>query len=149
MLKLSWTEPREAKMSMSGVTQKTVVIVEDEPSIVILIQHILDTPLLQLFPCMTGEEGLTTIVNEKPDLIILDVMLPGVNGQEIFQFVRSDEELKNIPILVLSVTNKDEFERFDGYRGNKVDRFIAKPFDMANFRHTVQDLLGLQLWEIK
>jgi DNA-binding response OmpR family regulator len=95
---------------------------------------------------MTGEEGLTTIVKVKPDLIILDVMLPGVNGTEIFQFVRRDVDLCEIPILVLSVTNKDEFERLDEYRGNRIDRFIAKPFDMTNFRRTVQDLLDLELW---
>ena len=133
-------------MPANSVSQKTIIIIEDEPAIADLVEHILDMPNIQLVPCYTGTEGLAKVVELKPDLVILDIMLPGVNGADIYSYIRTDDDLKNTPVLILSVTNEHEFERREHLRGSNIDAFISKPFDMATFRRVVQELLGETIW---
>jgi two-component system, OmpR family, alkaline phosphatase synthesis response regulator PhoP len=133
-------------MTANSVIQKNVIIIEDEPAIADLVTHILDAPQLHLTRCHTGNEGLAKVVDLKPDLVVLDLMLPGVSGKDIYAYIRADDELKHTPILILSVSNPQEFERLESYRRSEIDAFISKPFDMTAFRRVVQELLGTQLW---
>lgn len=129
-----------------GTQAKTIVVIEDEPSIVDLLTFILETPQLELKLCRTGDEGLATVVGTRPDLILLDVMLPGVNGWEIYDYVRSDERLKNTPIIVLSVTQPENTERRRAFQGSKIDFYMNKPFDMHALRRQIEEMLKINLW---
>lgn len=126
--------------------RKTLVAIEDEPSIIDLLGFVLETPLLNIKTCATGDEGLVTIVETKPDLILLDVMLPGLNGWEIYDYVRNDPNLKDIPILVLSVTQPESRERRAAFRGSPIDFYMGKPFDMIALRRKIEEMLGIAIW---
>lgn len=134
---------------MSGIatTTKTIILIEDEPSISDLLSYVLDMPQLTITSCDTGDKGLAAVVNLKPDLVVLDLMLPGVNGWEIYDYMRQDEDLKNIPIIVMTVISRVDPTRIREVRRNPISEFISKPFDMKRFRTTVEDMLNVKIWE--
>ena len=134
---------------MSGIatTTKTIILIEDEPSISDLLRYVLDMPQLTITSCDTGDKGLAAVVNLKPDLVVLDLMLPGVNGWEIYDYMRQDEDLKNIPIIVMTVISRVDPIRIREVRRNPISDFISKPFDMKRFRTTVEDMLKVKIWE--
>lgn len=131
---------------MTTTTTKTIVMVEDESAIIDLVSHLLEASQLQIVACKTGPHGLTTIFETHPDMIILDVMLPGINGWEIYDQVRGDDDLKNTPILILSVTQREEFERRENFGRTNIDAYLTKPFDTATLRRIVQEMLGVNIW---
>ncbi len=133
-------------MSEKDSAQKTVVAIEDEPAIAELLAFVLDTPVLKVVHCHDGKVGLETIKQQRPDLIIMDVMLPGLNGWQVYEAVRADDHVKQVPILILSVTGQ-EFERQLAFRNSTIDFFMNKPFDARALRRLVEEILGLQLWE--
>jgi DNA-binding response OmpR family regulator len=132
--------------TMTATTTKTIVMVEDESAIIDLVAHLLQASQLEIIPCQTGPHGLATIFDRHPDMVILDVMLPGINGWKIYDQVRNDENLKHTPILMLSVTQRDEFERRENFGRNNIDAYLTKPFDTATLRRTVQEMLGVNIW---
>lgn len=133
-------------MTEKETSHKTVVAIEDEPAIAELLTFVLDAPALKVVHCHDGREGLETIKNLSPDLVIMDVMLPSLNGWQIYEMVRSDDKVKQVPILILSVTGQ-EFERQVAFRNSKIDYYMNKPFDARALRRLVEEILGLQLWE--
>lgn len=131
---------------MTATITKTIVMVEDESAIIDLVTHLLDTPQIEILPCKTGPQGLAAIFDRSPDLVILDVMLPGINGWEIYDQVREDTKLQDTPILMLSVTQREEFERRENFGRDNIDAYLTKPFDTATLRRLVQEMLGVEIW---
>ncbi|MCK7470104.1 MAG: response regulator [Desulfomicrobium escambiense] len=80
---------------------KKVLIVDDEPDIVETLKFILETEGLDCISAYDGEDALNKAKTEKPDLIILDVMLPKINGYKICRLLKFDAKYKNIPVLML------------------------------------------------
>lgn len=85
-----------------------IVFVEDDPLIVKIYTTRLKADGHEVYSAENGEDGLKVIAEVKPDLIILDVMMPRVDGFGVLQRVRSDEALKNIPIIMYSNLNNEE-----------------------------------------
>src|SRR3974377_2497727 len=83
---------------MSEITKK-VVCVEDEPEIIDLIRLILGRKGFDLTGATGGLEGLEAIRRVKPDLVLLDLMMPDMDGWEVYQQMKADSELKNIPVI--------------------------------------------------
>lgn len=131
---------------MATTTTKTIVMVEDESAIIDLITHLLYAPQIEIVPCKTGPQGLATIFDRSPDMVILDVMLPGISGWEIYDQVRGDKALQDTPILILSVTHREEFERRENFGRNNIDAYLTKPFDTPTLRRVVQEMLGVNIW---
>lgn len=127
---------------MTTPQKKTIVVVEDEPAITDLIAHILTEADIDVITCNTGHKGLATIFDVKPNMIILDIMLPGISGWEIYDQVREDVELKDTPVLVLSVTSKEAFEQRETFRGSEIDAFMSKPFEMVTLKRVVREMIG-------
>ncbi len=95
----------------SNTKSYRVLIIEDEEFVLNLIMHKFKDQNWEVSSAMNGETGLEK-ARQKPDIILLDILLPGINGYEVLQTLKSDEELKYIPILVLSnYGQKDEVER--------------------------------------
>lgn len=134
-------------MTGPATMTKTIVLIEDEPSISDLLNHILDVPQFSIIACDTGDKGLTAVVNLKPDLVVLDLMLPGVSGWEIYDYMRQDDDLKDIPIIVMTVISHVEPSRIREVRRNPISDFMSKPFDMKRFRMSVQEMLKVKIWE--
>jgi len=85
--------------------KKTVVCIEDESEMIDLVRLILERRGLKVVGALTGCEGLETIRRVKPSLILLDLMLPDMDGWEVYRQIKADPELKNIPIITTPTTN--------------------------------------------
>jgi DNA-binding response OmpR family regulator len=118
-----------------------VVSIEDEPEITELLRIVLQNPELELHTADNGDEGLTIMRGIKPDLIMLDVMLPGdMNGWDIYDAIRADESLRHIPIIMLSVMHEQP-ERRRAFRNSPIDVYLNKPFDTMRLRGEIERLL--------
>ncbi|MDR3270048.1 MAG: response regulator transcription factor [Peptococcaceae bacterium] len=102
---------------------KKILIIEDDPSIVELQKDYLEVAGFAVCACANGLDGLRALREEKPDLLILDIMLPGLDGWEI---LRSTQEDKAIPILLVSA-KKEEIDKIKGLSLG-ADDYITKPF---------------------
>ncbi|MBN2305977.1 MAG: response regulator [Anaerolineae bacterium] len=123
-----------------------VVSVEDDQEIAELLGVVLQSPQIDLHSADNGTDGLTLIRQIKPDLIMLDVMMPGMSGWDVYDVLRSDETLKTIPIIILSVT-REGVERRRQFAGSDIDVYMTKPFDTLKLRREIERLLGHKgLW---
>ena len=120
--------------------KKKIYIVEDNEKNLELFIAVLETiPKLEIFTSKTGKEGLKLIQSENPDLIILDIQLPDINGTEICRELRKLKKFKKTPILaVTSVAMKGDKERILEAGFND---YISKPIYVKNFKEIIQNLL--------
>ena len=119
---------------------KRILIIDDDPDLAEALQIRLD---LQGFECMValdGKKGLELARTEKPDLIILDILLPGLDGLQICRLLKFDKEYKQIPIVILSA--KADYS--DRSMGKEVgaDYYMTKPFKMKHLVATVIEFLS-------
>lgn len=105
---------------------KKILIVDDEPSIVLALESLLKANKYTVETAYNGKEGLDISKNFNPDLILLDVMMPFIDGFEFSSIVRKDKQLKDVKIIFL--TAKGELsDKNDGYKKG-CDDYIVKPF---------------------
>lgn len=116
-----------------------VLIADDEPNIVISVEFLLKREGFQVLVAGDGEEALVKLRSEKPDLIVLDVMMPRKTGFEVCQEMRADSELKAIPILMLTAKGRDT-EVAKGLALG-ADAYMTKPFSTADLVAKVRELL--------
>lgn len=105
-------------------TNKRILIVDDEPDIAHMVKNRLESSGYSVELAHSGEEGLTKIRAEQPDLIILDVILPGMSGYEVCNRIKTEEALE-IPVVMLTSRNQAIDEKL-GYLC-KADAYIRKP----------------------
>lgn len=119
---------------------KRILIVDDEPDIVEMVQINLEMEGYECLVAYDGFRGLDRARKEKPDLIILDVMLPGMNGYKICRLLKFDEKYKRIPIIMLTA----EAQRADRLMGEKTgaDYYMTKPFSADQLLERVKEFLG-------
>lgn len=103
-----------------------VLVIEDEPDILEVIQYNLEREGHKVLACRNGEQGLSRIRTDNPDLVILDLMLPGMDGVEVCRQVKSDPVTRAIPIIM--VTAKSEESDIVLGLGIGADDYITKPF---------------------
>ncbi|MBI4055171.1 MAG: response regulator [Elusimicrobia bacterium] len=104
---------------------KTILVIDDEPEILDLVRISLERESYRCATCSSGRLAWETIQQEKPDLIILDVMLPGIDGYSLQLKMSQDENTKKIPIIVLTALEPSRtlFRKFP-----QVSAFMTKPF---------------------
>jgi DNA-binding response OmpR family regulator len=117
----------------------TILLVDDEPDIVDLISINLSREGYHVVPAYTGEEGLDLVRTKRPDLMILDLMLPGIQGLEVCRHVRINPEYSNMPILILSAKDT-EVDRVLGLEMG-ADDYVTKPFSMRELTARVRAAL--------
>jgi DNA-binding response OmpR family regulator len=122
-----------------------IISIEDEDEINELLRVVLDSPQIEVLTCRTAAEGLDAVHQYQPDLVLLDIMLPDMDGWIVYDAIRSDAELAQTPIVMLTALRK-EFQPRRSYRAGPIDTYLTKPFDMMNLRRQVQLLLNVQLW---
>lgn len=128
----------------SGGSMSKIIIIEDDEDINQLLCKILSKEGYEVIPAYSGTEGRLRLEQELPDLILLDLMLPGMSGQEITEYVRNEKQ-SNVPIIVLSA--KTALESKVELITHGADDYITKPFEpqevlvrvMAMLRRTVQE----------
>lgn len=124
------------------MTKKTVVCVEDEPEMIDLIKLILRRKEFELVGAVGGREGLKTVRELKPDLVLLDLMMPDMDGWEVYRQMKADDELKQIPVIVVTA-KAQSIDRVLGLHLAKVDDYITKPFSPQELLESVSDILGI------
>ncbi len=119
--------------------KKTVLVVEDEEDILALLHFNLIKAGYDADCASHGEEALKAVAAKKPDLILLDLMLPGIDGLEICRRLRNDEETSEIPIIMLTARGEEE----DIVRGLELgaDDYVTKPFSIKVLLARVQTVL--------
>jgi two-component system, OmpR family, phosphate regulon response regulator PhoB len=119
---------------------KRVLIVEDEANILLSLVFVLEQEGYDVRSATTGRDGLAEMTRERPDLVILDLMLPDVSGYEVCQQARRDPALADTPILVLTA-RAQEAERQKGLAVGATE-YLTKPFRVAELRDRVAHLLS-------
>ena len=120
--------------------KKKVVCVEDEPEIIDLIKLILGRKGFDLTGATGGLEGLEAIRHIKPDLVLLDLMMPDMDGWEVYQQMKADPELKNIPVIVVTA-KAQSIDKILGLHIAKVDDYVTKPFGPQELLQSVERVL--------
>lgn len=119
---------------------KHVLIADDEPNIVISLEFLMKREGHRVSVARDGEAALAMIRELKPDLVLLDVMMPGRSGFDVCQAVRSDEALSGVKVLMLSAKGRDT----DVAKGSALgaDAYMTKPFSTRELAERVRELLG-------
>ncbi len=120
--------------------RKHVLVIEDEDNIAIALDYLLGRAGYSHERLATGAGAMERIAQRRPDLVLLDVMLPDISGYEICQAVRMDPELADVKILMMTARGS-AMERRKGLAMG-ADGFVSKPFELSELRAEVQRLLG-------
>ena len=121
--------------------KKSVVCIEDEPEMVDLIKLILGRKGFELIGAMGGREGLEAIRRVRPDLVLLDLMMPDMDGWEVYQQIKADDELKHIPVIVVTA-KAQSIDKVLGLHIAKVDDYVTKPFGPQELLQSVEKVLS-------
>ena len=119
---------------------KKVLIADDEPNIVISLEFLMKREGHQVLVARDGEQALAMIRAERPDLVLLDVMMPRLSGFEVCQAVRADPQLAGTKILMLTAKGRDT-DVAQG-RGVGADDYMTKPFSTKELAARVRTMLG-------
>ncbi len=120
---------------------RRLVYVEDDAEMIELVRLILGRRGFKVIGAEGGWEGLETMRREKPDLVLLDLMMPDLDGWEVFQQMKADENLKNIPVIVITA-KAQTIDRVLGLHIAKVDDYISKPFSPPELIASVERVLA-------
>ena len=122
------------------MSAKHVLIADDEANIVISLEFLMKREGHRVSIARDGDAALALIREERPDLVLLDVMMPGRSGFEVCQAVRSDDALAGVKILMLSAKGRDT----DLAKGQALgaDAYMTKPFSTRELADRVRELLG-------
>ena len=122
--------------------QMRVVCIEDEPEMIDLVRLILGRKGFDVIGADGGIEGLETVKREKPDLVLLDLMMPDMDGWEVYQQIKADPTIKDIPIVVVTA-KAQSIDKVLGLHIAKVDDYITKPFGPQELLESVEKILGI------
>ena len=123
------------------IEQKRVVCIEDEPEMIDLVRLILGRKGFKVIGANGGIEGLEIVRREKPDIILLDLMMPDMDGWEVYQQIKADSELRSIPVVVVTA-KAQSIDKVLGLHIAKVDDYITKPFGPQELLESVEKILG-------
>ncbi len=119
--------------------KKKILVVEDERQILESLKDFFILQSYEVHTAATGDQGLALGLAENPDLIVLDIMLPGKDGYEVCQRLKRHRKTKHIPIIMLSA--KSSVPDIDkGFRA-RADGYVTKPFDPARLHAKIKKLL--------
>jgi DNA-binding response OmpR family regulator len=120
--------------------KKRILIVDDEPDLVETLEVRLRQENYECLTANDGHNGLELALAEKPDLVILDVMLPGMDGYKVARLLKFQKELKHIPIIMISARDRDEDRLLGEQTG--ANYYLGKPFSIDKLLTTVKGFLG-------
>ena len=121
-------------------TQRTIMVVDDNPDIITIVTTILEGKGYQVLSASSGQELLNLLTDRKPDLIILDIMMPEMDGLEVLGRLKAVTETASIPVILL--TAKVQYEDVLGGYKLGADYYITKPFTSTQLVNGINLLLG-------
>jgi DNA-binding response OmpR family regulator len=122
---------------------KKILIVDDEPNIVLALRFLMEGEGYEVHYCYDGETAIQKVKEITPDIIILDVMMPGMDGFSVAKYIRNQEELAKTSILFLTAkgTAQDKMEGYD----SGAESYIVKPFDNDEIVSKVYEVLSVDI----
>ncbi len=120
-----------------GNAKKTVLVVDDEEHIREFLRQVLEEKGYEVMEASDGPEAIAEVKKRKPDIITLDIMMPGISGFDVAAVLKSDPATAGIPIIILSIIE----DREKGYRLG-IDNYLTKPVDVEELLHHIESLLA-------
>jgi DNA-binding response OmpR family regulator len=121
--------------------QRKVIVIEDEQAMIQLIKLILEKEGFDVIGANGGAEGLDLITRERPDLVLLDLMMPGMNGWDVYQHMKADDQMKDIPVIVVTA-KAQQIDKVLGLHIAKVQDYITKPFSPNELLESIEKVLS-------
>jgi len=131
-------ECREGKASFM---KKKILLVDDEPDIRVVVGARLMSLCFDVLTAKDGQEGLDLARKESPDAVLLDLMLPKLDGFKVCRMIKFDKAYEHIPVIIFTVKGGDADKKLAEQAG--ADAYMVKPFDLKLFTQTVQRLKGV------
>ena len=116
---------------------RRVVYIEDEPEMIDLVRLILKRKQYEVIGASGGREGLDVVRKTIPDVILLDLMMPDMDGWEVYQQLKADEVTRSIPVIVITA-KAQRIDKVLGLHIAKVDDYISKPFSPMELIESLQ-----------
>ncbi len=123
---------------------KRLIYIEDEQEMIDLVRLIMARRGYDVIGATGGHEGLSLIRQSKPDLVLLDLMMPDMDGWDVYQQMKADESTRNIPVIVVTA-KAQSIDKVLGLHIAKVDDYIAKPFSPGELVESVEKVLARQV----
>ena len=120
--------------------RKKVVCIEDELEMIELVKLILGRNKFDVVGAVGGQEGLDKISEAKPDLVLLDLMMPEMDGWEVYQKMKASEDMRDIPVIVVTA-KAQSIDRVLGLHIARVNDYITKPFGPKELLDSVERVL--------
>ncbi len=114
---------------MNNTLKFNVLIVDDRPENLLTLEGILDNENLNIIKANSGNEALGVMLEQNISLVLMDVQMPGMDGFEVAEIMRSSERTKFIPIIFITAISKQRQHIFKGYESGAVD-YLYKPLDL-------------------
>jgi len=121
--------------------KKRIICIEDEPETTNLVKLILTREGYEVLGADGGEEGLAMVKEELPDLVLLDLMMPDMDGWQVYQLLKEDESTRDIPVIVVTA-KVQSIDKVLGLQVAKVDDYITKPFRPEELSERVKYVLS-------
>jgi two-component system response regulator VicR len=121
---------------------KRILCIDDEPGVVELISLIVKAIDVEVDGANSGPEGLMAMRKNPPDAVLLDIMMPEMDGWEVYKEMRADETLKNIPVIIVTARNSS-FEEIIARERAGVNYYVTKPFLPDELRKSLVKVLGI------
>jgi len=120
---------------------KQVIYIEDEQEMIDLVSLILSRKGYVVTGAIGGRDGLDLVRQKLPDLVLLDLMMPDMDGWEVFQQMKADETLRQIPVIVITA-KAQSIDKVLGLHIAKVDDYISKPFSPQDLLESVEKVFS-------
>jgi DNA-binding response OmpR family regulator len=120
--------------------KKKILLVDDEPNILSIVGSRLTSLGFDVVLAKDGQEGLDMARKESPDAILLDIMLPKLDGYKVCRLLKFDKAYGHIPIIMFSAKGSESDKKIAEQAG--ADAYLVKPFDVKSFGETIKKLVG-------
>jgi DNA-binding response OmpR family regulator len=117
---------------------KTILLIDDDPQLVRVTQMLFEMEGYHVQVANSGEEALAALHEYRADLILLDLMMPGLDGLAVCREIRRDQKLTTVPVVVFTAAEGEEKALLEA----GADRFVVKPFSLDGLRKVVSGLIG-------
>jgi len=117
-----------------------VLCIDDEPGVIELVSLILRPQNIHVDGANSGKEGLAAMRSTPPDAVLLDIMMPGMDGWEVYQEMQLDKKLKDIPVIIVTARN-NSFEEIIARERAGVNDYVTKPFLPNDLRKSLAQVL--------
>jgi two-component system response regulator VicR len=125
---------------MDSITKKCIVYIEDDPEMLDLVELILNRHGFDVHGAHGGREGIDLVHQEHPDLILLDLMMPDLDGWDVYQHLKAEPDTKEVPVIVITAKTQS-IDKVLGLHIAKVDDYISKPFRPQELLDSIEKVL--------